>query len=97
MLHYNANLLLILSVILGSLLSEKSSTPFFEFEDNGINNQYAALALGSTLRESSQNNTDIRSITSPINRTNRSSSSDVSTLVNQGDALFNQGNYTQAI
>jgi Tfp pilus assembly protein PilF len=90
-------LLLILSVILASLLSNKSFTPFFEFEGNGNINQYAALALGSTLRESSQNNTDIRSITSPINRTNSSSSADVSTLVNQGDALFNQGNYTQAI
>ena len=79
MLHHNAKLLLILSVILVSLLSNKSFTPFFEFEGNGNIDQYAALALGSTLREPSQINTDIRSITSPINRTNSSSSADVST------------------
>ena len=90
-------LLLILSVILVSLLSFKSFTPFFEFEGKGIINQYAALALGSTLHKPSQNNTDIRSITSPINRTNNSSSADVSALVNQGHALYNQGNYSQAI
>ena len=89
-------LLLIISVILVSLLSNKSSAPFFEFEGKGIINQYTALALGSTLHEPSQNNTDIRSITSPINQTNRSSS-DLSTLVNKGHALYNQGNYTQAI
>jgi hypothetical protein len=95
--NHKTKLLLILSVILVSLLSNKSFTPFFEFKGNVNINQYAGLALGSTLREPSQNNTDIRSITSPINRTNNSSSADVSTLVNQGDALFNQGNYTQAI
>ena len=89
-------LLLIISVILVSLISNKSSAPFFEFEGKGIINQYVALALGLTLHEPSQNNTDIRSITSPINQTNRPSS-DLSTLVNKGHALYNQGNYTQAI
>jgi tetratricopeptide (TPR) repeat protein len=97
MLYDKTKLLLILSVILVSLLSNKSFTPFFEFEGKGIINQYVTLALGSTLREPPQNNTDIRSITSPINRRNSSSSAEVSSLVNQGDALFNQGNYTQAI
>jgi len=52
----------LLSVILVSLLSNKSSTPFFEIEGKGINNQYAALALGSTLHEPSQNNTNMRCI-----------------------------------
>jgi len=85
-------LLLILSVILASLLSNKSFTPFFEFEGNGNIDQYAALALGSTLHKPSQNNTDIRSITSPVNRKNSSSSADVSTLINKGGALYNQGN-----
>jgi hypothetical protein len=84
----NPKLLLILSVILVSLLSNKSSTPFFEFEGKGIINQYAALALGSTLHEPSQNNTDIRSITSPINRTNSSLSADVSILVQSNYFYF---------
>jgi hypothetical protein len=69
-----AKLLLILSVILVSLLSNKSPTPFYEFEGKGIINHYAALALGSTLHNPSQNNTDVQSITFPVNQTNKSSS-----------------------
>jgi tetratricopeptide (TPR) repeat protein len=91
-----AKLLLILSVILVSLLSNKSPTPFYEFEGKGIINHYAALALGSTLHNPSQNNTDVQSITFPVNRTNKSSS-DVSTLVNKATTLYYQGNNKLAI
>ena len=91
-----AKLLLILSVILVSLLSNKSPTPFYEFEGKGVINHFAALALGSTLHNPSQNNTDVQYITSPIYKTNRSSS-DVLALVNNAYSLYSQGNYTQAI
>ena len=57
--HYKAKLLLLISMILVSLLSNKSFTPFFEFDGKGILNQHMVLALGSTLNEPSQNNTDI--------------------------------------
>ena len=69
--HYKAKLLLIISVILVSLLSNKSSTPFFEFEGKGIVNHDKALALQAH-------------DPSPIYKTN-SSSSDASVLVNKGE------------
>ena len=83
-------------MILLSLFSNKSSTHFFEFEGKGNINRYVASALGSTLHDPSQNNTDIQSTTSPIYQTN-TASSDVSILVNKATALSYQGNYTQAI
>jgi|SRR5690349_4367868 len=87
-------LLLILSLILVSLLSNKLSTPFFEFEGKGIINPGTALAVKPS--DPSRNNTDMRSTTSTINQTNNASS-EVSTLVNKAYALYKQGNYTQAI
>jgi tetratricopeptide (TPR) repeat protein len=96
LLHYKAILLLILSLILVNLLSNNSSTPFFEFEGKGIINHYAALALGSTPHDPSQNNTEGQSTTYPIYQRNKSSSV-VSTLVDKAYAIYSQGNYTQAI
>ena len=87
-------LLLIILVILVSLLSNKSSTPFFEFEGKGDINHDTALALKS--HDPSQNNTDTQSTTSRIYKTN-SSSSDVSAFVDKANSLYTQGNYTQAI
>jgi tetratricopeptide (TPR) repeat protein len=70
------------------------STSFFEFEDRDSINHNTALALKP--HDPSQNNTDAQSTTSPINRTNNSSS-DVLALVHKGSTLSKQGNYTQAI
>jgi hypothetical protein len=95
MSHYNAKLLLIMSVILVSLLSNILSTHFFEFEARDIINHNTALALKS--HDPSQNNTGVQSTTSRIYKTNNSSSSDVSALVDKAYTLYSQGNYTQAI
>ena len=86
-----AKLLLIISVILVSLLSNKSSNPFFEFEGKDNINHDTALALKPP--DPSQNNTDVQST---IYKTNNSSS-DVSASVNKAYVLYSQGNYTQAI
>jgi len=94
MSNNKTKLLLIFSLILVSLLSNKLSTPFFEFEGKGIINPGTALAVKSS--DPSRNNTDMRSTTSTINQTNNASS-EVSTLVNKGDAISDQGSYTQAI
>jgi tetratricopeptide (TPR) repeat protein len=91
MSHYKAKLLLIVSVILVSLLSNKLSTPFFGFEGKSIINHDTALALKP--HDPFQNNPNIQS---PIYETNNSSS-DVSALANKAYALYSQGNYTQAI
>ena len=48
MLYDKAKLLLILSVILVSALSNILSTPFFEFEGRDIINHNTALALKSS-------------------------------------------------
>jgi len=76
-------------VILVSLLSNKSSTPFFEFEGKGIMNHDAALAVRA--HDPSQNSTDILPNTSPIYKPNNLSS-DVSALVDKAYALYSQGN-----
>ena len=94
MLYDKTILLLMLSLILVGLLSNKLSNPFFEFEGKGIVNHDTALALQA--HDPSLNNTNIQSTTSPIYKTN-SSSSDVSALVDKAYALYSQGNYTQAI
>jgi tetratricopeptide (TPR) repeat protein len=94
MSNNKTKLLLILSLILVSLLSNKISNPLFDFEGRGSINHDTALAF--TYSDPSRNNIDIQSTTSPIYQTNNSSS-DVSALVNKGDALYKQGNYTQAI
>jgi hypothetical protein len=68
MLNDKTKLLLIVSLILVSLLFNKSSSAFFDFEGKGNINHYAALALESALP--THNDTDARSITSsPINQT----------------------------
>jgi hypothetical protein len=85
MSDYKSKLLLILSLILVSLLSNKLSTSFFEFEGRDSINHNTALALKP--HDPSQNNTNIQSITSPIYKTNNSSS-DVSALVDKDNALF---------
>ena len=69
MSHYKAKLLLIISVILVSLLSNNLSTPFFEFEGKGIVNHDKALVLQA--HDPSLNNTNTQSTTSPIYKTNR--------------------------
>src|SRR5690349_18321295 len=94
MLYDKTKLLLIVSLILASLLSNKLSTPFFEFESKGNIDYNTALALKQPGR--SQNNTEIQSTMSPIYQTN-DSSSDVSTLINKANALYYLGNYTEAI
>ena len=86
-----AKLLLIISVILVSLLSNKSSNPFFEFEGKGNINRDTALALKPP--GTPQNNTDVQST---IYKTNNSSSQ-VSASVNKAYVLYSQGNFTQAI
>ena len=92
MLCDKTKLLLILSVILVSLLSNKLSAPFFE--GNVIHD--TALALRSTFHDPFQNNTGIQSTISP-NYQKNSTSSNVSALVHKGSALYSLGNYTQAI
>ena len=94
MSHYKAKLLLIISVILVSALSNILSTHFFEFEGRDIINHNTALALKS--HDPSQNNTGVQSTTSPIYKTNNSSS-DVSAFVDKAYSLYSHGNYTQAI
>ena len=94
MLYDKTILLLMLSLILVGLLSNKLSNPFFEFQGKGNINHNTALALKPSGQ--SQNNTEIQSTTSPIYKTNNSSSN-VSALVDKGRALYNLGNYTQAI
>ena len=95
MSHYKAKLLLIISVILVSALSNILSTHFFEFEGRNIINHNTALALKS--HNPSQNNTGVQSTTTPrIYKTNNSSS-DVSAFVDKANSLYTQGNYTQAI
>ncbi|MGA7899822.1 MAG: hypothetical protein WCA39_13280 [Nitrososphaeraceae archaeon] len=95
MSHYKAKLLLIISVILVSALSNILSTHFFEFEGRDIINHHMLLALKS--HDPSQNNTGVQSTTSRIYKTNNSLSSDVSALVDKATALSYQGNYTEAI
>jgi tetratricopeptide (TPR) repeat protein len=90
-LYDKAKLLLILSLILVSLLSNELSTLFFEGKDISHN-----TALAFTPPDPSQNITHIQSTTSPIYKTNNSSS-DVSALVNKATALYNQSEYRQAI
>jgi tetratricopeptide (TPR) repeat protein len=94
MLYDKTKLLLLLSLILASLLSNIFSTSFFEFQGKGNTNHNTALALKPPGR--SQNNTEIQSTMSPIYQTN-DSSSDVSTLINKANALYYLGNYTEAI
>ena len=79
-------------MILVSLLSNKLSAPFFEFEGKGTVNHDTSLALKP--QDPSQNNTNIRYTTSPIYNTNNSSS-DVSALVDRATALEYQGNHTR--
>src|SRR5215467_14328955 len=85
-------LLSILSVILVSLLSNILSNPFIELENKGSINHNTTLAYA----DPSQNNTDMLSATSPIYKTNNSSSN-VLALVHKGSTLSNQGNYTEAM
>jgi tetratricopeptide (TPR) repeat protein len=87
-------LLLILSVILVSLLSNILSNIFIELEGKGSINHDTTLAYA--LPDPFQNNTDIQSTTSPTNQ-RINASSEVSALVNKGDVLYDQGNNTQAI
>lgn len=94
MSEYKTKLLLILSVILVSLFSNISSNPFIELENKGSINHDTTLAYA--LPDPSRNNTDIQSTTSPIYKTNNSSSN-VLALVHKGSTLSNQGNYTEAI
>ena len=81
-------------MILVSLLSNKSSTPFFKFEGGDSINHDTALALQAY--DPSQNNTNIQYTISPIYNTNNSSS-DVSALVDRATALCYQGNNKLAI
>ena len=67
MSNNKTKLLLILSLILVSLLSNKLSTPFI-FEGRDSINHYMALALKP--HNPSQNNTSVQSTTSPIYKTN---------------------------
>ena len=94
MSNNKTKMLLILSLILVSLLSNNLSIPFFEFEGKGIVNHDKALALQA--HDPSLNNTNIQSTTSPIYKTNNSSS-DICALVDKAYALYSQGNYTHAI
>ena len=87
-------LLLILSVILVSLLSNILSNPFIELENKTSINHDTTLAYA--LPDPSRNNTDIQSTTYPIYKTNNSSSN-VLALVHMGSTLSNQGNYTGAM
>ncbi len=94
MSNNKTKLLLILSVILASLLSNILSNPFIKLENKGSINHYTTLAYA--LPDPSQNNTDIQSITYPIYKTNNSSSN-ILALVHMGSTLSNQGNYTRAM
>jgi hypothetical protein len=78
-------LLLIISLILVSLLSNKLSTPFFEFEGRDSINHDTALALKP--HDPSQNNTGVQSTTPRIYKTNNSSSN-VSAFVDKAYALY---------
>jgi tetratricopeptide (TPR) repeat protein len=78
-----------------SLLFNKPSSAFFDFEVTGNVSHDSAIAFRPP-SDPSRNKTDIQSTTSPIYKTNNSSP-DVSTLVYEATALYNQGNYTKAI
>ena len=80
MSNNKTKLLLILSLILVSMLCNRLSTPFFEFQGKDNTNHNTALALKQPDR--SQNNTEIQSTMSPIYQTNDSSSN--------GSALINK-------
>src|SRR5690349_8502843 len=96
MSNNKTKLLLIVSLILVSLLFNKPSSAFFDFEDTGNVNHDSALAFRPP-PDPSRNNTDIQSTTaSPVYKTN-SSSSNVSALVNNATSLYDLGNYTQAM
>ncbi|HEY7079196.1 MAG TPA: hypothetical protein VH500_05810, partial [Nitrososphaeraceae archaeon] len=70
-MNSKTKLLLIVSLILMSLLFNKPSSAFFDFEDRDNINHDSALAFGSP-SDPSRNNTDMQSTTSPIYKTNNS-------------------------